>query len=420
MTVGRRVWQTVLRHQLLAVFLVALLLRLAVAGAIVALTDHYIAPDEGGYMLIASLAARGQLHHSLEHGYLLTLFRETAAFSVLLTVLLKVFWPARFFGQVIAAGFGAATAVLVVRLGRDLVPTRWATLAGVAVAVLPSQVLWSALVLRESMVWAALAGLAVIAATLADAESVRRVVLLTIAAGSLLCILGWLRDQTLVVAALALPLALMLVPANRLVAVIGAAVATLVVTLAFGLGPGGTRYIYDEAKNLSTRRYELAEGAASSFVQTTTTVATAPAGTSLPVGQIGTSRPVDQTGTSHALGRGLIAFLFRPWPWESAGGTSLRLAAAENLAWYAIYAFAVVGVWTLRNRRRVVAFPAIVAVGVILTAALSEGNLGTAFRHRGQVAWALMLFAVVGMHTLVTRRRAVAHGVDVGAREAGG
>ena len=33
--------------------------------------------------------------------------------------------------------------------------------------------------------------------------------------------------------------------------------------------------------------------------------------------------------------------------------------------------------------------------------ALSEGNFGTAYRHRGEASWALALFAAVGAHAIV-------------------
>jgi hypothetical protein len=68
---------------------------------------------------------------------------------------------------------------------------RWALLAGLIVALLPSQVLWSSLILKDAAVWAALSSLAAPVAVSARSSG-RRLALQGTAAAVLLVLLGYL------------------------------------------------------------------------------------------------------------------------------------------------------------------------------------------------------------------------------------
>ena len=57
--------------------------------------------------------------------------------------------------------FGAVTAALTAVIVGLALGRTWSALAGLTVAIFPSQIVWSSVVLRESMVWAGLAGAAV-------------------------------------------------------------------------------------------------------------------------------------------------------------------------------------------------------------------------------------------------------------------
>jgi len=112
------------------------------------------------------------------------------------------------------------------------------------------------------------------------------------------------------------------------------------------------------------------------------------------------------TASLKAIPGGLAAFYFRPFPWEAIGEQSLifRLAAVENLLWFVLYGFALFGIRPLWRRH-----PAIVVFGSSffltagLGAAVTQGNIGTAFRHRLQILWVVALLAVVGGERLWTR-----------------
>jgi hypothetical protein len=108
-----------------------------------------------------------------------------------------------------------------------------------------------------------------------------------------------------------------------------------------------------------------------------------------------------------ALPTGFIAFALRPFPWQHGDGLSYDLAAVEELLYYPLYLLALVGVIAHRRRRDLIAFPLVVAVLLTGIASVAEGNLGSAFRHRDQLFWAVALFATLGANYLwaLWRRR---------------
>jgi hypothetical protein len=103
-----------------------------------------------------------------------------------------------------------------------------------------------------------------------------------------------------------------------------------------------------------------------------------------------------------ALPTGLVAFALRPFPWQHGAGASSDLAAAEELLYYPLYLLAVVGVVAFRRRRDLIAFPLTVTILITGIASEAEGNLGSAFRHRDQLFWAVAFFAALGANHLWT------------------
>jgi hypothetical protein len=85
---------------------------------------------------------------------------------------------------------------------------------------------------------------------------------------------------------------------------------------------------------------------------------------------------------------------------------SLSLARVENLEWYVLYALCAIGILvSIRRRaaRLALQFPMLLLAMMIVTAAVTQGNLGTAFRHREQTLWALALGAAAGAQWLASR-----------------
>jgi hypothetical protein len=101
-----------------------------------------------------------------------------------------------------------------------------------------------------------------------------------------------------------------------------------------------------------------------------------------------------------ALPTGFVAFALRPFPWQHGDGLSYDFAAVEELLYYPLYMLAVVGLLAYRRRRELIAFPLVVTVFMAGIASVAEGNLGSAFRHRDQLFWAVAFFATLGVNYL--------------------
>jgi len=449
------------RRPVLAIFLLALAARVTFAIISALVVDGYLIPDENQYVAVARLASDGELDHSVWNGYGPSLYKATGAFTVPLTILFWLLAPWRILGQLFAAVLGAGTAALTTRMGLEILPRRWALTAGILVALLPSQVLWSSVVLRESAVWFCLAGIATITILARKAEGARRIGMLLAVAAVLLLALGFLRGQTFVAAAWMFPLAMVLHRETRRRALVGGAlVLALFVPVVAETGIGGISLVERVVPALGTVRAHLSMNADSSFRPATTIPAQSAAGpdltpdrprdpnrprgsgggdpgelpvettTTVPLPAVlepssGSTRHVIEstTGTTYvvqetvganlrAIPAGLVATLFRPWPWDRPTGASLVLALLENLLWYVLYAVAALGVWHAARSRSLPAFPLLAIVSIVLVAAVTQGNVGTAFRHRGQLLWALALLVAFGGHAIERARGRRAAALD--------
>jgi hypothetical protein len=285
--------------------------------------------------------------------------------------------------------------------------------------VTPSQALFSAVVLREAHVWLGLVivGCGAILATSTDRR--RLGTGLAIAAGGALLV-AFLRDQTALAACWALVLAMALAPRERWATRVAVALAiAVIVPWVGGAGVGGWRLTSETATQLPQTRAKLAVGAKSAFVDPATPAQSAAAPPANGIGDNLTRLP-----------DGLVDVTIRPFPWESTAGISLLLARLENLEWYVLYVLAAVGiVVSVRRRpdRLALQFPVLLMGMLLGIAALTQGNLGTAFRHREQMVWALALCAAAGLQWLVldsrfAKRRWAKDGetddaVDVGPRD---
>ena len=109
---------------------------------------------------------------------------------------------------------------------------------------------------------------------------------------------------------------------------------------------------------------------------------------------------------------GIIAFYFRPFPWEGLAGGSLIFlgASVENLFWLAGYGLALYGVRPMwRSNPSLLVFGITYFASIGLVASVTQGNIGTAFRHRGQILWLVAVLGAVGgqelWHRFQTQRK---------------
>ncbi len=368
------------RHPVLAAFVVALAVRVVAAVTIAVGWGGSLFLDDASYSRLAEAAADGTLDRL--GSYPVWLYERTATLLVPVTGLYEVLGPVKLAGQLYVGLLGAATAALTARLALEVVDRRWALFAGLVIALLPSQVLWSSIIMKDAAVWACLSGLGLVVA-LASRSAGRRLAVLASAAVGLLVLLGFLRLHTLEVALVAIALA-MLVSAReqRPVRVAGATVMLVCIPIAFGMGVAGAPFVASswDVGDQRAANAELAESA------------------------VAECQASGLAGELACLPTGVTVVALRPWPWEASSGTTgVRLARVESVVWYPLLALAVIGLSAAWERRRVLAFPLLCGAAVLLMYALTEGNLGTAYRHRGEFVWVLALLAGLGAQRLARR-----------------
>lgn len=430
------VWRRRNWSPLVVVAAVAAVTRLLFALVSFALHTPGLIPDEQQYVELAQSVAAGDGAEAWFPGYGQSLYDTTRVFMAPLSFFFDVLGPSRLIGQLWAALFGVASAVGTAALTGRIGGPRPALLAGLIVALLPSQILWSSVVLRESLVWFALVAIALaIGASFCRVSLRQQAPAFAILAAGLLA-LGFLRFQTMAAVVWAVLAVAILVPRpGRIVRTVFAGALVVIVPVAAGIGPGGIELVRQAVPALGTTRTVLADGAETAFTATSLVEDIPPSeGTpgddgsteqgSLPEDRsrdpgaaatapddVGIVRTPNQTyvveeSTSanlKAVPRGAVATLLRPFPWEAGASAPSKLASAENVIWYALYALAGVGLWAGRRRVAQLAFPVVGAGAILALAFVTQGNLGTAFRHRGQVLWAVAVLAALGASHLWRR-----------------
>jgi hypothetical protein len=379
-SIAHRLMASMGAHPVWGVFLLALVIRFGVAIAIAIVHPHNIAPDGIEYSALAAAKATG--HTGGWGPYEHFLYTRTLTLLLPLTLLYKLFGTHQLIGQLYVALFGAGTAAIVTRLAMEALPMRWSLAAGLIVALLPTQIVWSSLILKDAAVWMMLAGLGLTIAVAGRSRGLRLVALGVVAA-VLLLLLGYLREYTLIVAVWAMMLAVLVGPRTHRLPQIAVAVVIGVFLpwVVFGMGPAGLTAVKG-AEAPSDVRAGMAVGASSAIAGASSASANS--------GELGADLSY--------LPRGVLAVLVQPYPWQVTGSTYLKVARAYAIIWYPLLLLAFFGLLTVRPRHlRVMAFPLLAGGAILISYALVEGNLGTAFRHRGEFEWVVALLASFGL-----------------------
>ncbi|SVB34764.1 uncharacterized protein METZ01_LOCUS187618, partial [marine metagenome] len=259
-----RIWDWAVERPVLAVVVVSAAARLSVALVLNLFDIWSLAPDAVQYLAVAEANADGRLEEFWA-GYGASLYGSTRSFSGQLWFLFELFGPYRLLGQLLAVFYGVLTAGLTAYLALRLLRPAFALLAGMIVAFLPSQILFSSVTLRESLVWALLAAAAVICSRLGPRVSRPSIVIGVAGLAVLFYLLATVRAQTAIIALWCMTLALVAVRGHRLLRCGSAAVLFLVVPLLIGYSPGGVTYLIKSASRLGTVRTYMAMSAESAI-----------------------------------------------------------------------------------------------------------------------------------------------------------
>ncbi|MGH9049113.1 MAG: hypothetical protein ACRDY4_05225 [Acidimicrobiia bacterium] len=363
-----------LRHPVVLTLIAAVAIRLAAAvfiSTVIGL-DQDVFSDVETYDRLAAERADGRYHDWGPRSELL--YDRFATYVLPLSILYRAFGTHLFFGQLLAALAGAVTAALTCRLLLMVTAPRWALFGGAIVAFLPSQVVWSSTVFRDSFIWMVTAAMALACAVAARARG-WKLAGLAGALAMLAFLLGHLRWSTMIVACWALMVAAVFsLRTDRLARIAGAAVIALLVPWYVGAGPAGLEYVADSSP--TEIRVERTAGADSAIIGAT-------------------------SGDLAHFPRGLSVVLLEPFPGTSFTGGSVRLAQLELVFWYPLMLVALVGIPEAFRRRRLLAFSIVTGGTLVVVYALSEGNFGTAFRHRGELVPPTAVLAALGAPTLV-------------------
>jgi Holliday junction resolvase len=458
-------------HPYAVLFAVAFIVRVLVALVVARFFSGSLVLDDATYWGMARDVAHGQTAGWTE--YFQELYASTLAFTFPLSLIYRLF-GVQIAGQIFVAILGAGTAVMVVILAKDVLPRGVAIATGFVIALLPSQILWSSLILKDAAVWLVLVGLAVAIARVGRAETTKSIVLWGAVIALTLLALGFLRDHTLVVASWALVIAAWAgTRETRYQRIAAALLLAVCIPWVTGLGPGGASFVAS-AGSINQLRAENADNAASAIIpanqglvrteleksraaaaelkvvkeritevivflqkradgtanvsakkqaeaqrllglfmakaqaidQQITVTAGAEQQATERLSEIeGAER---QSGVRHLV-RGISVMLAEPYPWDPGSSPSFRMAQAETLVWYPILLLALLGLLPALKALRVTLFPLMLGGGMLLLYALVEGNVGTAYRHRGEFVWVIVLFAGFGWMELlrmVRNRRA--------------
>ena len=449
-------------HPVLSSFVVALSIRVAFALVSGVFHDGLLVLDESQYLLLAQMRAEGEFAPEFWSGYGQSLFDSTRTFMWPVTALFWIFGPFRIVAQLFVATFGAVTAACAACLASRFLRKEFALGAGLIVAFFPSQILWSSVVLRESLIWAGLAAIAVTVDYSQRSESGLRTALLTVLLGLLFVATVWLREQSALIALWCLCPALLVGRSRLRVRILTASCLLIVAPWIVGFGPGGSDFAEKAMGSMGSSRAYMAMSANSSFAVNQSQSTSNSTDFSISEGLSansssnstdssiseglydcpalleGQGRGSDEIGAvasrlidrergewicihdQFGIGRlvdnrlitsfqripgGLYDTMIRPLPGGDGRSLTQVLAGWESLLWISLYGLAAYGLWVHGKGHRVLIYPTLLLFSLSISGAVTHGNLGTAFRHRGQVCFVLAVMAMAGVQAIVEGRR---------------
>ncbi len=379
------------RASLLRLLGLALALRLAVAmalyvGSVAIGHGGFTSGDDGAYFMVsASIAA--SLHGDANAPYTLADWRTNQLFGTFVymeSALFFVFGPRLLLADAANAFIGALAVLFVWDLTRRVFDRPSAYTAAILVSFAPLLVELSSVNLKDALaILVALLGFWLLVRSQTDVRSWQ----MSVAAYVPLIPLYSIRRY--VAAGLAIVFALgTIVSAGRMRRWHGAALAAglstafLVAVIAVA-GPLVRGRVLAE---LEMVRVEMATGRTAIPGQPTEAV---PSPDLVPVGDtfIRVGRPTTDPDavvllrTLAYLPRGLTYAIFAPFPW-SARTLSDIASVPDVLLWYVVLVALTYTVWTHRAQWRVLGPMALFIGGMVLLFALTEGNVGTLYRHR--------------------------------------
>ena len=366
------------RRFLCAVFLLALLLRAAVAvGTYLALPYGFFTPDEVGYTHFGAQLAGSSLGSPLDA------VRRVEVWLYLNAVAISVVGSgAELLIRLVNCAVGSLVPVLCYKLAARIGTTGTARLAAMLTAGFPSIVLWSSLNLKDAEAHVLVLGVLLLALRLQRRLTARD----AIAIALMVAVASTLRWYLLLPLGGGVLLAQLVAGrrASARLAFAGAGASLLAAGMLLGVPRAASWYLLTaDLGTLTTLRSGFVYGAQSAFLA------------------------APQVHTPLELVRfipvGLAYFLLGPFPWVS-GSVLQELTAPEMLVYYSLIPFTGLGIREALATRAAAALPPLAFAGLLAVAySTTIANFGTVFRLRDQLMVVMLCFAAIGLRRYVTR-----------------
>lgn len=375
------------RRTLLTLFLTAFAARIVVAVA-----AHYVllAFGKGGFLLLDD-RAYDKLGWTLARVWLGVFpgIRDTDQYLMVnYTYLVAGIYY--FLGHHLLAAkmmnvlFGSLLAVVLYALGRELLGARPALLAAGLTAFFPSLIVWSAINLKDILVVLLTAGAVYGLIRYARRHEWWALVLALVA----LLAIENLRQFVFFILVWLLPPAFLLADRSRWPRKLLLAAPLVIAVLLFSNATNneklGTNFLTPKALTEAEWKRWLEEREASTGISEESVK---------PPRDVNTI--VERSITY--LPKGVYYVIFGPTPWE-ARSPFAQAVIPEMLVWYVLLAAALLGLGLVcRQSWRDLALPLVFSGGWLLALALTEGNTGNIFRHRGMILPFTFLLSAVGL-----------------------
>jgi 4-amino-4-deoxy-L-arabinose transferase-like glycosyltransferase len=288
--------------------------------------------------------------------------------------------------QFLIAVIGAATAPVTYLCTYQIFNNRRvATIAGYVVAMMPSLILWSSLMLKDGIMVFLLVLAIYCSIKLQTKFDLKHVLILMLALMGILS----LRFYIFYVVGVAIVGGFVAGQKNTMRSIVTRSLAVIIIGTGlgyFGFLDNASREIeaMTSLEAIQNSRLDLATSARSGFGENIDVSTTSGALTALPIG--------------------FTYLLLAPFPWQITS-TLAALTLPEMLVWWVMIPFMVAGlIYSVRKRLREALSMLIFTVMLTLGYSILQGNVGTAYRQRAQIQVFLFMFVAVGIALYLERR----------------
>jgi hypothetical protein len=309
----------------------------------------------------------------------------------------------------ISALIGSLIPTLLARLLHRYVSLSVALCVGGVLAIMPSQVLWSSVMLKDSYIALGFIAIAYLLSWWSSPVNYRNFTAGSIALASLLLYVQRIRLHSLIVLCIAVLISVFIMGGRFwLPRILVASTFLFIMPWMIGGGVAGVDFARGLANGLEGQREAGAIGANTAVVPVSLPV---PASVTSIVNN-GSSSSSSSSSSSvpdelpiidelKYLPSGLKVMLLDPTVPQLSRSRSLYFAFAEHLIWYPALLLALYGAVRQRKWTVDLVFSGLLFLGLCTMWALAEGNFGTAFRHRTEFVWVVFLFAGLGLQQII-------------------